>query len=141
MASSTPDLFDPTPEDYIFEDKEWCASNDEFSNDSKSKITLYTYLIVMVFDGLSLITHLASVLQSLLTFNLQSSSILFIWFSLVGWESIDLTASSLSVSLKPSVLLVITNTTPFYATLIFGLSSLPLCSYINKPHTFIMNLS
>ena len=97
MASSTPYLCEYKSEYYIFEDKEWSASDDESSNDSKFNINLYAYLWVMVFGRWSLITRLASVLQALLTFPLQSSSIFLLWMYIVGWDSLDLLASSTSV--------------------------------------------
>ena len=45
-TSSTPDICEHTPDDYIFEDKEWIASDDEPSNNSKMDITIYAYLRV-----------------------------------------------------------------------------------------------
>ena len=51
----------------------------------------------MVFGGGSLLTHLASVLQDLLTSPLQSSYIFLIWIYLSGWDSLDLLSSVPSV--------------------------------------------
>ena len=66
------------------------ASDYESINDSKANTTIYTYLQLMVFGNWSLLTHLASVLQDLLTFPLQYSSIFLIWIYRVEWDSLDL---------------------------------------------------
>ena len=93
VDSITTDLCEHTPEVYIFEEKECSTSDYDSSNNSKVIITLYAYLRVMVFGGWSLFTHLAPVLQDLLAFTIQYSSILLLWISLVGWDSLDLLAS------------------------------------------------
>ena len=77
--------------------REWSASDAESINNSKANMSLYAYLLVTLFGGWSLLNHLSSVLQDLITFHLQYSFISLLWISLVGLYCLQLLVSVTSV--------------------------------------------
>ena len=87
-----------------------------------------------------LLTHLPSLLQALLAFIIQSLSILFLWISLVVWDSQYLLASGLSVPCPSCTSIRFHHYSlhiypPHWVIIYDFLSS------ITQPHTFILHLS
>ena len=93
MDSNNPYICEHTSEYYILEYKELNSSDDDSSGDNKDKITLYDYLLEIVFGRWYLLAQIYSVLQALLTFPIQYNYILLLWIYLVGWDSLDMLAS------------------------------------------------